>query len=160
MSIYLGDTPLANTGYGKANTDLSNLTSAGQETLVDILYPVGSIYIGTTSTCPLAAIKGTWELQSSAIVTSVNTNVPCKGTGKSLGFQHGSTICGATANGDCVIGASSNAVNVSFNNNISNWATRFGNLNIVGITTDDSKSGIVGTVTRSTLSVNIWKRTA
>lgn len=68
MSIYLGETPLANTGYDKANTDLSNLTSTGQETLVDLLYPVGSVYIGITSTCPLAAIKGTWELVSSGRV--------------------------------------------------------------------------------------------
>lgn len=30
MSIYLGNTPLANTGYDKANIDLSNLTSTGK----------------------------------------------------------------------------------------------------------------------------------
>lgn len=30
MSIYLGNTPLANTGYDKANTSLSNLTSTGK----------------------------------------------------------------------------------------------------------------------------------
>lgn len=30
MSIYLGETPIANTGYDKANTDLSNLTSTGK----------------------------------------------------------------------------------------------------------------------------------
>lgn len=30
MSIYLGETPIANTGYDKANTDLSNLTNTGK----------------------------------------------------------------------------------------------------------------------------------
>ena len=30
MSLYLGTTPIANTGYDKANTDLSNLTSTGK----------------------------------------------------------------------------------------------------------------------------------
>lgn len=30
MSIYLGTSPIANTGYDKANTDLSNLTSTGK----------------------------------------------------------------------------------------------------------------------------------
>lgn len=30
----------------------------------------------------------------------------------------------------------------------------------VGLTTDSAASGIVGTVTRTALTVNIWKRTA
>lgn len=29
---------------------------------IKLIYPVGSIYIGTTSTCPLAALFGTWQL--------------------------------------------------------------------------------------------------
>jgi hypothetical protein len=30
-----------------------------------IIYPVGAVYIGTTSTCPMATFFGTWELVSS-----------------------------------------------------------------------------------------------
>ena len=55
MSIYLGTTPVA-----APHQSLRNI--------VDAFYPVGSIFIGTTSTCPLAAIKGTWTLKSSGRV--------------------------------------------------------------------------------------------
>jgi hypothetical protein len=34
----------------------------GPESLLQTIYPVGSIYIGTTATCPIAVLFGTWEL--------------------------------------------------------------------------------------------------
>lgn len=146
MSLYLGTSPIAGT---------LNL-----EDVVDVFYPVGSVYIGTTATCPLAAVKGTWELQSSAIVTSVDTNVPCKGDGKGLGMTNGSSNFGLAPN------TSSNAYMTGWYNlygqnvGINHTGNYIASQACVGVTTDASKSGIVGTVTRSTLSVNIWKRTA
>lgn len=151
MSIRQGNKVIANVGGG-----------GNAETLVDTLYPIGSCYIGTGATCPLAAIKGTWTLQSSGIVTSVDTNVPVKGNGISLGLTNGTNNFGATGRGgtyhdyELAMYTGTYGSNVGVSNGNS---TKPGSYTL-GITTDGTKSGIVGTVTRSTLSVNIWERTA
>lgn len=36
-----------------------------------LIYPVGAVYFGTTSTCPLAAFFGTWVLRATNIVINV-----------------------------------------------------------------------------------------
>lgn len=59
-----------------ADTDLSNLSATGETkidnsvlAILDTLYPIGSIYIGTMATCPLATLGiGTWTLVSSGKV--------------------------------------------------------------------------------------------
>lgn len=58
-----------------------NGVTAGGNSLVSIetlkaIYPVGAIFIGTTSTCPMATFFGTWELVSSgkALWTGDGTN--------------------------------------------------------------------------------------
>ena len=144
----------------KTDTDLSNITTTAQENLIDLLYPVGAVYIGTTSTCPLAAIKGTWTLQSSGIVTSVNSNVPVKGTGMSIGLTNdGST--GLTLNGGT--NAFLQSFSVAYGQPVGTYSgtgSYVSNNTSLGVTKDETKSGIVGTVTSSTLSVNIFERTA
>lgn len=143
------------------------LQSSLAETLIDTLYPVGSVYIGTTATCPLAAIKGTWTLISSGVVTAVNSNVPVKGTGMTMGLETSNNrhfgLVGYGGNniealvrlwtdGDMYgtnIGTLATGTESSTTSHISH-----------GLTTDETKSGIVGTVSSTTLSVNIWERTA
>ena len=132
-------------------------TTAYVVNVLKAIYPVGAVYIGTTSTCPLASFFGTWTLKSSGIVTSVNTNVPIKGNGKTLGLT------------DSVVNLSMFSIDydkaplssTGYGENVG-YTTRTSSHNskAVGVTTDPTKSGIVGTVTRSTLSVNIWERTA
>lgn len=131
-------------------------------TILEALYPVGSVYITTANTCPLSALisGSTWTLISSGVVTSVNTNVPVKGTGKSLGLYDGTYYLGTHT-------GSSNNTNIDAatgNYDVAIGTSRTGgsqaNLKVCGVTTDETKSGIVGTVTRTTLSVNIFERTA
>ena len=50
--------------------------------IIDAIYPVGSIYIGTTINCPIASIVGTWTkidgdlvLQSSSTTHAANTTI-------------------------------------------------------------------------------------
>ena len=59
---------LASVLNAKADTSLSNITSTAQENLVDLLFPVGSCYTTTASTCPLASIKGTWVQETSRVL--------------------------------------------------------------------------------------------
>ena len=58
-------------------TDDANLTTP----LLEALYPVGSVYIGTMAVCPLAALFGTWTL--------VAANRVLQGSGN---YNAGSTI--------------------------------------------------------------------
>lgn len=133
------------------------------QTILSSVYPVGSVYITTSNTCPLSTLiaGSTWTLISSGVVTSVDTNVPIKGTGKSLGLTNGTANFGmqTTSGAEGNINIFKTAV---YNVNVSSTGIGTGNgvAGVYGVTTDASKSGIVGTVTRSTLSVNIWERTA
>ena len=124
------------------------------------VYPVGSLYFGTQSTCPLAAIidGSTWEKVGSSLITSVNTSVPVKGNGNTLGLTNGKeegaigNIHGASTQGNAgLIG-----MPVGKQPGAQIWHSNGG----FGVVTDPEKSGIVGTVTRTALTVNIWKRTA
>lgn len=83
----------------------------------------------------------------SNIITSVNTSVPIKGTGKSLGLYDGTYYLGTYT-------GSSNNTNLdaaSGNYDVAIGTSRTGgsqsNLKVCGVTTDETKSGIVGTVT-------------
>lgn len=48
----------------KANINLDNVLPASYTTLLEVLYPIGSLYFGTQETCPLTILlpDSTWEL--------------------------------------------------------------------------------------------------
>ena len=62
------------------------------------LYPIGSIYIGTQSTCPLTTLitGSSWQKIATQVVTNVNTGVSVYGNGKTLGLTNGSQNFGIT----------------------------------------------------------------
>ena len=112
------------------------------------IYPVGSLYFCTQSTCPMASLisGSTWEKVGSSLITSVNTNVPIKGndtipymldknkTSRKMWIQ-------TYGSGEWIELEGAPAGDIYYE-------------------TDSSKTGIVGTVTRTSLTVNIFKRTA
>ena len=131
----------------KVNTINSQLSSNVLSNLQSI-YPVGSLYIGTTTSCPIANLFGTWEKIGDGFITSVNSNVPIRGTGATLGLNNsGSSAVGYL-----------NLYRSSYNEAIlsASGGTR-GNIHV---TTKAEQSGIVGTASATKLAVNIWKRTA
>jgi len=86
----------------------------------------------------------------SNIITSVNTSVPIKGTGKTLGITNGTSNYGLTSgSGSNYISGRTDAYDVSVTS-ASQAAT--GITGKFGVTTDASKSGIVGTVTRTQIT--------
>lgn len=135
--------------------------------LLSTLYPVGSIYIGTQDTCPLTSlIAGSqWQKVATQVVTNVNATVAVYGTGKALGLYTNQGIGYGLINGDYggvgILRASANAYNqnVGQTNPSSGFPTSNQNFSI-GVTNDGSKSGLTGTLTRTNLALNIWKRTA
>lgn len=157
-SIYKGTEFIAGTPdlseYAKSSDLISTLSA---------IYPVGSTYISTTNSCPMASIipNSTWTQIASNVVVSVNTNVPVKGNNLSLGITNGSLNAGLISYGEYgrMLGATKEQYGASIPNTL-NGATIFTNGQGLGITTDASKSGIVGTVTRTNLTLYIFKRTA
>ena len=135
--------------------------------IMGTVYPVGSLYFGTQSTCPLAAIidGSTWEKVGSSLITSVNTSVPVKGNGKSMGWTNGDANFGCSQGDNGYGWFFPSLTSVAYGKNIGvvqtgNAGTRPSNNKLMGLTSDANNSGIVGTVTRTALTVNIWKRTA
>ena len=149
-----------------ASTDGKILTNNGSvaswttfSTLLQTIYPVGAIFIGTTSTCPLAALFGTWEkvaadrcLQGSSENHAANTTIAAKIpniTGKygQPNYQTNPTKSGACGGSSSQSGTGTTqggyrAYTVNFDASLSN----------------STYSG--STLQPSAYVVNVWKRTA
>lgn len=128
-------------------------------TILEALYPVGSVYITTANTCPLSTLisGSTWELVSSGIVKS--GEVPVKGNGMTLGLTNGVDYAGITntsTNSVMQSKTSSYGVNVSTSLTVPGSDVK----GYLGVTTDPTKSGIIADTSSLTLSVNIFERTA
>jgi len=146
----------ANTIYNI--TDDTNPTQA----LLEAIYPVGSIYIGTMNTCPLAALFGTWTLVGTKILTDVSSTAGVVGNGIAIGLTNGTDNAGMVN-----IATSSIAITGKkdyYGESVSSSTVAVGNyaLGTIGLTTDSTKSGMVADLASATtlLTVNIWERTA
>lgn len=127
------------------------------KSFISTVYPIGSLFFSTAGTCPLQSLGiGTWQKVGTSLTLSVNTNVPVKGNGMVLGFTNGTNTAGfSTYNTEVYF------YNNPYGKNVSASPTRGTSLNgDFGVTTDASKSGIVGTVTRTQITVNVFQRTA
>lgn len=165
----LADGQTSNDAINKGQLDNLNTTlRAFLNTTLDALYPVGSVYLGIQETCPLAnLISGSkWELVTSSIITDVKTNVDVKGTGKTLGLTNGSNKVGLTVQysaDNYYTGV--NVTDSVYDTNVKNSGVSGEEKGYLmgssfGVDTDPSKSGIVGTLTRTQITTNLWKRVA
>lgn len=128
--------------------------------ILNILYPVGSVYFGTGDVCPLQSLisGSTWEKIGSKVITDIGSEIRLSGT------------AGCRGNGSAV---KAKIPSMSKNHVIAVNKTT-GNLYIseagsdLKITDNPTKSGIVcdlstaevtGSVTHTDISINIWKRT-
>lgn len=123
---------------------LCNGATINRTTYANLFKAIGTTYgTGDGST--------TFKIPSASnIVTSVNTSVPIKGNGKTLGLTDGTlnsgTFCANT--GGIYSAKGSYNVNVG-TTRASDFLTTD---KAVGVTTDSSKSGIVGTITRGSFT--------
>ena len=130
--------------------------------LLSTLYPVGSIYIGTQNSCPLAAlIAGSqWQIVATQVVTNVNTGVAVYGNGKALGLTNSQSNGGLTFTRD---GSRAWISIQAYNSNIGTGSSNgmgWNSNTSVGVVQDAATSGLTGSLSRTNLSINIWKRTA
>ena len=131
--------------------------------IMNTIYPVGSLYFGTQSTCPLQSLGiGTWKKVGTSLTLSVNTSVPVKGNGIVLGMTNGSTNFGIRNQGGSAYKSALMGYTGLYGGKVGDASsgTEIGTNIGVGLTTVSSKSGIVGTVTRTQLTVNVFQRTA
>lgn len=146
------------------NSSLSALITSSISTTLATLYPIGSVYIGTQTACPLTSlISGSkWELVSSEIVTDVNTKVSVYGNGTSIGLTDGTKQSPLTNRniidrGYCLsMGTEDAGISTGANTSGGNYQSQ----KAIGLVSDASKSGIEGTLTRSKFTTNVWKRVA
>lgn len=130
-----------------------------------LIYPVGAIYIGTTTTCPLASFFGTWTLVSSgkALWTGNGSNA---NTTINAGLPN---ITGSTnSSANSFAGTSTTGVFSGTAHSSSNWCTGTvqtwqGNF-ATGLNFDASRSNSIygksSTVQPPAYVVNVWRRTA
>ena len=135
--------------------------------ILDALYPVGSLYIGSgnLAACPLSVLGvGTWTLKSAnSIVTDIDGTVPVKGNGLALGLTNGTTNYGLQGGNSSdfyqlCLQTDNYGANVGPNSLSTKQDIHY---NAYGVTTDGSKSGIVAdlsNVSTTTLTVKIWER--
>ena len=122
------------------------------------LYPVGSIYISTQNSCPLSAFFGTWQIVGTKILTDIPTQLSSKGNGMTLGLTNGSTNGGMVFNRNGYMSAYSNSYGTAVGTSGSSLINQ--TLASLGLTTDSTKSGIVTDTNATSLTVNLWQRTA
>ena len=144
----------------KVNTINSQLSSNVLSNFQSV-YPVGSLYIGTTDTCPIANLFGTWEKVAEGLVVDIDSNVAVVGNGMTLGFTNGTdnfapeTVLGANS-GHTMLTTGAYGQNIG----TASGTSYVNSSKVFGVTTDATKSGLVGKISSTKLEVKIWKRTA
>lgn len=140
----------------KVNTINSQLSSNVLSSLQSV-YPVGSIYIGVTETCPIANLFGTWEKVSEGRVLQGADSSHGVGTTIEAGLPNITGTFGGSAYGATVGGAFSDI------GGRSSYERSGGGSNCIVDFNASRSSSIYGkssTVQPPAYVVNIWKRTA
>ena len=143
----------------KVNTINSQLSSSVLSNL-QAVYPVGSLFISTTDTCPIANLFGTWEKVSEGRVLQGVSGSQEAGTTVEAGLPN---ITGTLNMGNNTgLGSATGAFQVSNSGRFSGAADGGGYKNS---SFDASRSSAIykndcDTVQPPAYLVNIWKRTA
>ena len=143
----------------KVNTINSQLSSNVLSNLQSI-YPVGSLYIGTTDTCPIANLFGTWEKVSEGRVLQGVKGDQVAGTTVEAGLPNikGNFFYGTTSNpvgnGAFYVGSGVGSM-ITANTGATCYYINFDASRSSSIYKDDCD-----TVQPPAYLVNIWKRTA
>lgn len=151
---------------GEVTMDTTNKTlrvhdgnTTGGNSLVSIktlkaMYPVGAVYIGTTAACPMASLFGTWENIGTSLVTSLS-GASVKGNGQNI---HIHTTAGGNANKDA---------RMQYNNNealaltaYDGWHDQYDTNDVYFGDLNNDNVGLTVNFTKTSITVNIWKRTA
>lgn len=163
-----------------SSNDNTAATTAYVKNVLSALYPVGSIYIGTQSTCPLATLinGSTWELVSAGRVLQGSDSGHNAGTTIEAGLPNHTHHIGVhnanrqSSGGGYIPWDSFNAGSVIVNSGVNgesgngNWTDRdptqynYDRPQMTNASDDNSIYGNSNTVQPPAYVVNIWRRTA
>lgn len=152
------------TAVTQSDTDDSTkvATTGFVHNVLEAIYPVGAVYIGTQNTCPMEQFFGTWELVA---------------TGKALWGGNGLTSSGTTPTSDYANAPANTTIDAGLPDHnhtlstakiVSSWGEGGNNAPRVenrSVTTDNASSSNViygnsTTVQPPAYVVNVWRRTA
>ena len=130
--------------------------------LLQQIYPVGAIYIGMTSSCPISALFGTWQLITGGLtLQQANTKYPV-GTEIPAGLPNATgyvtTPVNTTSNSESALYTSNKSGDYFDSGSRGGWS-QAGRLNI-DLSRSSSIYGSSDTVQPPALAVNIWRRVA
>lgn len=138
--------------------DFENLTIK----VLEAVYPVGSIYIGTTSTCPLASLFGTWTSVSSGRVLQGSSTGHNAGTTIEAGLPNITGCTGMRNNG--LAATTTGAFWIDTSSPSGSYANEGYYAGAQSVSIDASRSNSIygnsSTVQPPAYVVNIWQRTA
>lgn len=166
LSTPSADTVPSTKAVSNESSRIMSIMDNQYSNLLSTLYPVGSIYIGTQNSCPLTSLiaGSSWQKVATQVVTDVNTSVAVYGNGKTLGLSNGSQNFAMTDGGYGNVGGFMQGATNVFGANkgtIRTENTIIGaDRKSVGVVQDSNTSGLTGSLSRTNLSLNIWKRTA
>jgi hypothetical protein len=165
VTTALGYTPESTsnkvTSISSSSTDTEYPSAKSVVELLKTIYPVGAIFIGTTATCPMSALFGTWELvaedrclQGSSTNHSANTTIAA-GLPNITGSQSGIDMRIPMTSLDA-LSAESDTDNKKLPGNGSY------NASILNFNANSSNTiyGNSSTVQPPAYVVNVWRRTA
>ena len=140
--------------------NLQGIKPLGNLSILETIYPVGSIYIGTMATCPLAAAGlGTWELVSSGRVLQGSDSTHTAGSTVEAGLPN-ITADWNSAQYEEGWGTSNGAVYATYNGSAEYNSSSYGMRAYFDASRSSSIYGNSTTVQPPAYVVNIWKRTA
>lgn len=143
----------------KVNTINSQLSSNVLSNLQSI-YPVGSLYIGTTDTCPIANLFGTWEKIEEGLCLQSVKGDQVAGETVEAGLPNitgGFGVALAVYNGTGAISGSGTGINIGGSGS---WSSGNSNINLNASKSSSIYKDDCDTVQPPAYLVNIWKRTA
>jgi hypothetical protein len=74
-----------------------NLSIKGFATLIDYLYPIGSVYINATDTDPATRFGGNWDkIADGRFIVGVGNGTDANGDSKSFGFENNAGVYSAS----------------------------------------------------------------
>lgn len=151
-------TPVYVDATGKVQQCSRSIPNAAE--LLQQIYPVGAIYIGMTSSCPLSALFGTWQLISGGLtLQQANVTYPV-GTEIPAGLPN---ITASATSRQGYLNSATPAFKVS--NSYNDWNSADAKVKLYkklefDASTVNSIYGQSDTVQPPALAVNIWRRTA
>ena len=140
-------------------TDDDNIT----QSLLETLYPVGAIYIGTMNICPLSALFGTWEKVSSGRVLQGADDNHNPGTTIEAGLpdvshKHIDGFAGVNSTASYGVTTTTSVGNINTQNGTSTSYHAYTSTS--SLSEGNPIYGNSNTVQPPAFVVNIWKRTA